>query len=134
MAKYTEVPNLDNYYNKNYIDELEDELRGLINDNKPIELLYSQNGLNQNSPEDPIVTFDTPMDYIIVNAYILLMENKETGEQTLTPGATFNGFIADASSISISLSSNGLSVTAIISNSQLRGRTRFDIKGYGRRQ
>lgn len=97
-------------------------------------MLYSQNGLNQSSPEEPIVTFDTPMTYITVNAYILYIENKETGEQTLTPGATFNGFIADASSISISLSSDGLSVTARISNSQLQGRTRFDIKGYGRRQ
>lgn len=132
MAKYSEVPNLDDYYNKSYIDELEDELRGLINDNKPIELLYSQNGLRQSRPGEPIVTFDTPMSYIIVEAYHILNGDKRTGEQTLTPGATFNGNLGEpiGTDISISFSSNGLTVTAITSISQLR----FNIRGYGRRQ
>lgn len=124
---------MDDYYNKSYIDELEDELRGLINDNKPVELLYSQNGLSQRRPGEAIVTFDTPMSYITVDAYYYFNESERTGEQTITPGNSFNGRI-EGSSIRISLSENGLKVSAIISDSQLQSDIYFNIKGYGRKQ
>lgn len=133
LAKYTEVPNLDNYYNKTYIDELEDELRGLINDNKPIELLYSQNGLNQRRPGQAIVTFDTPMNYITVDAYYCFNQSDRTGERTITPGNSFSGRINNREII-VSFSENGLTVNAIISDSQLQSDVYFNIKGYGRRQ
>ena len=108
----------------------------MINDNKPIELLYSQNGLKQSGPGEPIVTFDTPMSYIIVEAYHVLNQDKRTGEQTLTPGATFDGNLGEplVTDITISFSSDGLTVTATFFSSQLRDSIRFDIKGYGRRQ
>lgn len=99
-------------------------------------MLYSQNGLIQAEPGGPVVTFDTPMNYIIVNAYDIFNGDKRTGEQTLTPGTTFKGNLERpvGNDITISFSSNGLTVTAIIADSQLQSRIHFDIKGYGRRQ
>ena len=89
--------------------------------------------MSQRRPGTPIVTFDTPMSYIIVDAYY---KNIRTGEQTLTPGATFNGYMGSpvGTNIIISFSSNGLTVTALISNSQVQSDIYFNIKGYGRRQ
>lgn len=76
------------------------------------------------------------MSYITVNAYDTFNEDKRTGEQTLTPGTTFEGNLERpvGNDIIISFSSNGLTVTAIIADSQLQYRIKFDIKGYGRRQ
>ena len=89
--------------------------------------------MSQRRPGQPIVTFDTPMSYITVDAYY---DNIRTGEQTLTPGAKFNGYMGSpvGTNIIISFSSNGLTVTALISNSQVQRDIYFDIKGYGRRQ
>ena len=133
LAKYIEVPNLNNYYNKSYIDELEDELRGLINDNKPIELLYSQTNISQTGPEVPVVTFDTAMDYIEVNIHDSRTGEK-TGYQQITPGNNYEGRI-NGSPVIVTFSSDGLIVRARISDIQVQQyRTLFDIKGYGRRQ
>ena len=92
--------------------------------------------MNQRRPGTPIVTFDTPMSYIIVDAYYYFGESHRTGEQTITPGNSFNGYMGSpvGTNITISFSSNGLTVTALISNSQVQSDIYFNIKGYGRRQ
>ena len=90
--------------------------------------------MRQSSPGAPIVTFDTPMSYIIVDAYYYLDQSRRTGEQTITPGNSFDGSIDDGVYLSISLSENGLTVSAIITNSQMQTKIFFNIKGYGRRQ
>ena len=90
--------------------------------------------MNQRRPGTPIVTFDTPMSYIIVDAYYYLDQSRRTGEQTITPGNSFDGSIDDGVYLSISLSENGLTVSAIITNSQMQTKIFFNIKGYGRRQ
>ena len=75
------------------------------------------------------------MSYIIVDAYEDFNESSRTGEQTITPGNSFNGEIrgSASTSIRISLSENGLTVNAIITNSQMQTDICFNIKGYGRR-
>ena len=88
--------------------------------------------MNQRRPGEPIVTFDTPMSYVTVDAYYVFVESNRTGEQTITPGSSFSGKIVD-SRISISLSENGLTVNAMISDSQMQTHIYFNIKGYGRR-